>query len=195
MKQIIFASHNSHKTSEINSLLPNGFQLTNLHELGYHNDIEETGSTLEENALIKAKTIHNIYQTLVISDDSGLEVESLNNTPGVYSARYAGYPRDDHKNLQLLLKNLKDCNNRKAQFRTIICLAFNQQYMYFEGVIKGLITLEPRGHKGFGYDPIFIPDGYDQTFAEMSSKEKNKISHRALALNKFLDFISTNQVV
>ncbi len=192
MNHLIFASHNLNKSVEIKLLLEDqSLFVKNLFDINYQSEILETGATLQENALIKAKTIHDITNQPVFSDDSGLEVEALHGAPGVYSARYAGIPRDDQKNMELLLQNLKNHENRAAQFKTVICFANKNQYHFFEGIVKGSIALKPRGEMGFGYDPIFIPEGYQQTFAEMTATEKSQISHRARALQYFLAYIKT----
>ena len=186
---IVFASQNQNKLKEINDLLKNKFIVTGLDELNYHLELEESFSTLKENALQKARFIQDLFKENCFADDSGLEVPELNNEPGVNSARYAGPEKNDQNKIQKLLKNLEGSTNRKAHFKTIIALIFNEKEFIFEGVIHGRISAEPKGNKGFGYDPIFIPDGYNKTFAEMEKEEKNNISHRAIAVNKLVDFL------
>jgi XTP/dITP diphosphohydrolase len=189
MTSLIFATHNSNKSKEIASLLPDTFQVYNLSDLNYLYEIPETKNTLEGNAILKAQTIFDIFHQPVFSDDSGLEVEALNGAPGVFSARYAGKPRDDKKNMDLLITNLKDKSNLNARFRTVIAFHDTQQIHLFEGIVKGTITLQPRGNMGFGYDPIFVPDGQFKTFAEMSLEQKNMFSHRSKAFQQLISFI------
>lgn len=167
------------------------YEVLNLSDIGCEQDIPETGLTLEENALIKARFIHTNYGMDCFADDSGLEIAALNNAPGVFSARYAGEAKNDEANMQKVLMEMKDSTNREAQFRTVIALLLKEKEYLFEGIIKGRITIEKRGSKGFGYDPVFIPDGFDRTFAEMEIDEKNKISHRAVAVKKLVDFLKT----
>ena len=186
--KICFATHNAHKLVEIRQILGSEFEIVGLDDLGCTEEIPETGSTLEENSLIKAKHVFDNYDVNCFADDSGLEVEALNGAPGVYSARYAGEPSDSTKNNVLLLKNLESHSNRKAQFRTVITLLQNGKVNQFEGVVSGQITENNKGFKGFGYDPIFIPDGHHITFAEMSPEEKNSISHRGKAMAKLVSF-------
>lgn len=187
---LVFSSHNKNKIAEISHKLPSSICISGLDSFGIKEEIPETGYTLEENALIKARFIYEKYKINCLADDSGLEVESLNNAPGVFSARYAGEPRNDENNMDKLLFELRDKSNRKAQFRTVIALILEGKEYFFEGIIKGKISYERKGNDGFGYDPIFIPDGYEKSFAEMSIEEKNKISHRAMAVEKLLDFLS-----
>jgi len=186
---LIFATHNQNKALEIQALLENKFNVLTLKQIEFDEEIEENGLNLKDNALIKAACIAPKFEMPVFADDTGLEVFSLNNEPGVRSARYAGEPANTEHNIQLLLKNLQGANNMQAQFVTWICLIFNGQTHYFEGKLEGEITRERRGTNGFGYDPIFIPKGYHQTLAELSLEEKNKISHRALAFEKMKTFL------
>lgn len=188
--KLIFASHNKNKVREIAAILPKHIELVGLHDLNYNEEIDETGATLEENALIKAKHIYEKFNLNCFADDSGLEVEALNNEPGVYSARYAGNEKNDDANMNKLLANLSGQTNKKARFRTAISLIIDGKNFPFEGIISGQIINEKRGAEGFGYDPIFVPDGYTKTFAELSSEEKNQISHRAQAVKKLIDFLS-----
>ena len=191
MNKLILATHNEHKAEEFKQILPQ-FRVQTLADLNYDQEITETASDLEGNSLLKADTIFRQYGHIVISDDSGLEVQALNGAPGVYSARYAGEQKDDQKNIEKLLHELKGITNRNAQFRTVITLMGLNDTLQFEGIVEGTIVHEPKGDKGFGYDPVFIPNGYQKTFAELSSNEKNKISHRANAIEKLVAFIEKN---
>ena len=191
MNKLILATHNEHKAKEFKQILPQ-FRVQTLADLNYDQEITETASDLEGNSLLKADTIFRQYGHIVISDDSGLEVQALNGAPGVYSARYAGEQKDDQKNTEKLLHELKGITNRNAQFRTVITLMGLNDTLQFEGIVEGTIVHEPKGDKGFGYDPVFIPNGYQKTFAELSSNEKNKISHRANAIEKLVAFIEKN---
>jgi len=188
-KQLIFATGNAHKLEEVKAALDNGFEIISLKELGINDEIPETGNTLEANALQKANFVYNRFGKDCFSDDTGLEVEALGGEPGVYSARYAGINASFDNNMDLLLKNLAGKENRYARFRTVFALIFDGKEYLFEGEIKGSITIEKRGGAGFGYDPIFIPEGFDKVFAEMSLQEKNAISHRARVLDKMKDFL------
>ncbi len=191
---LILATHNEHKANEIKAILsPLGVNVLSLNDLNYYQEIEETGSTLEENARIKALTIAKQTDSWVLADDSGLEVEALQGAPGVYSARFAGEPADSTRNIDLLLKRLDGSENRLAQFRTVLVLARNKEMMaQFEGIVKGLITKELSGSDGFGYDPVFQPLGFEQTFAEMPADMKNRVSHRAKALEQLVLWINNN---
>ncbi len=191
IKKLVFATNNTHKTEEVANILAPEYQVLNLKDINCLVDIPETGDTFAENATLKSTYVYQNYHLDCFADDSGLEVEALNNEPGIFSARYSGV-KDDTTNLQLLLKNLEGESNRKARFKTVISLLKNGKNHLFEGVIEGTIRIEPTGSKGFGYDPIFQPDGYDITFAEMEMSEKNKISHRALAMQKLIDFLREN---
>lgn len=186
---LIFASQNSNKIKEIQALLPTNIQIKSLADIDCLIDIPETGNTLEENAVLKANYITQHYGLDSFADDSGLEVEALNGEPGVFSARYAGEQKNSLDNMNLLLENLKNKTNRKACFKTVIALNYLGKQYIFTGIINGEITHEKIGNQGFGYDPIFIPEGYAQTFAEMSLEEKGKISHRALATKQLVDFL------
>lgn len=192
MKLIVFASSNEGKTKEIKSLLENEFKVVNLLDIGCTEEIPETTDTFEGNALQKSTYVLENYQLDCFADDSGLEVEALNGEPGVYSARYSG-SRDNEKNIKLLLSKLNGINNRKAQFRTVISLLLDGKNYFFEGIIKGEIISEKRGKGGFGYDPIFIPEGYNETFAELDVSIKNKISHRAIATKKMIAFLKQKE--
>ena len=188
--ELVLASNNDHKIAEIKQILPTHFKVLSLKEVGFDQDIDETGKTFDANAEIKANAIFDQVDKPVIADDSGLEVMALNKAPGVKSARYAGQPVDSEKNIDLLLKNLAGKANRKARFVTVICLKLPQKTFFFEGEFWGEITTERHGQSGFGYDAVFKPDGYEQTFAEMSPEQKNEISHRKQALNKLLPFLA-----
>jgi XTP/dITP diphosphohydrolase len=190
--QICFATNNKHKLEEVKHLLGTKFQILSLQEIGCLDELAETQDTLEGNSLQKADFVFNKYQIPCFADDTGLEVDALQGAPGVYSARYAGEHKDSNDNINLLLKNLQGQTNRKAQFRTIITLKGFKQDHFFEGIIKGNITAERKGAGGFGYDPIFIPVGFNVTFAEMSMTEKNKLSHRAIAVDKLVKFLQAS---
>lgn len=191
IKKLVFATNNTHKAEEVANILAPEYQVLHLKDINCLVDIPETGDTFAENATLKSTYVYQNYHLDCFADDSGLEVEALNNEPGIFSARYSGV-KDDATNLQLLLKNLESQSNRKARFKTVISLLRNGENHLFEGVIEGTIRTEPTGSKGFGYDPIFQPNGYDITFAEMEMSEKNKISHRALAMQKLIDFLREN---
>ncbi|GGD25999.1 non-canonical purine NTP diphosphatase [Flavobacterium orientale] len=187
--QLVFASNNPNKVKEIQLLLPKTITLQSLEAIGCNEEIPETAQTIEGNAIQKANYITQNYNLNCFADDTGLEVEALNGEPGVYSARYAGSQRDANDNMDKLLVNLSDKTNRKAQFKTTICLNIDGKQHLFEGSIKGTITTEKKGNQGFGYDPIFIPHGYNRTFAEMTLEEKSKISHRGLAITQLVNFL------
>lgn len=189
LPQLIFATQNRNKAVEINALLEGKFDVRSLIDLGYTNDIPETGNTLEENALIKARHVFQLSGKNCFADDTGLEVAALNGEPGVYSARYAGEHKNDSDNIDLLLQKLKDKPNRKAHFRTVIALIFDGKEYLFEGIARGEIGTEKKGSGGFGYDPVFKPENYELTFAQMLLEEKNKISHRARAFAQMKTFL------
>lgn len=188
INRLVFATNNQHKTAEVAKILAPDYEVLNLKDINCLVDIPETGDTFAENATLKSTYVFENFGLDCFADDSGLEVEALNNEPGIYSARYSGV-KDDTINLQLLLKNMDGQTNRKARFKTVISLLKNGENHLFEGVIEGTITSNPSGTNGFGYDPIFKPNGYDITFAEIDMAEKNKISHRALAMQKLIDFL------
>ncbi|MDL2222216.1 non-canonical purine NTP diphosphatase [Parabacteroides sp. OttesenSCG-928-N08] len=188
--KLVFATNNQHKLEEVASMLPSSIALVSLKEIGCFDDIPETADTLEGNALQKARYIKEKYGYDCFADDTGLEVEALNRAPGVYSARYAGPEHNAEANMQKLLEDMKGCENRNARFRTVVALLLNDQTYLFEGIIKGEIIEERRGGAGFGYDPIFVPEQFNETFAELGNEIKNKISHRALAINKLADFFA-----
>ena len=190
-KTIVFASNNQHKLEEIRAILGDKFEIRSLEDIGCNSDIPETSGTLEGNALQKAEFVKNFYGYDCFADDTGLECDALGGEPGVLSARYAGGDgHDSEANMQKLLGNLKGKDNRSAQFRTVIALIYNDKTYYFDGTVRGRITDEKKGNGGFGYDPIFVPDGYDKTFAELGSDVKNTISHRALAVDKLAKFLN-----
>lgn len=187
--QLVFASHNQNKVNEIKSLLPETFDLLSLTDIGFFDEIEETGNTLSENSKIKAKTVFEKTGFYCFADDTGLEIEALNFEPGVFSARYAGIPKNDSDNIEKVLTKLQGVDNRKAHFRTVITLLIQRKEYFFEGIVEGKIISEKRGEFGFGYDPIFIPENETRTFAEMSLEEKNHYSHRARAFQKMIEFL------
>lgn len=192
MKSLIFASNNANKIAEIKTLLPEGFEVTSLAEAGINIDIEEPYFTFKENAAEKAKVINELTGKDCFSEDSGLEVAAINGEPGVFSARYAKADEGFEDNTNKLLAVLKNETNRKAQFKTVICLLMNKEYHYFEGECPGEIITEKRGAQGFGYDPVFVPEGSNKSFAEMTMEEKNKFSHRKKAFAKLLLFLKEN---
>jgi len=190
--RLVFATNNQHKLEEIRRMLPNRFELLGLKDFQITHELEETGNTLLDNALQKARFVYAKTQQNCFADDTGLEVLALNNEPGVYSSRYAGEERNAKKNMQLLLTNLQGVTDRRARFRTVIALIFNGEEYIFEGTVEGDITLLPIGNDGFGYDPIFQPHSYEQTFAQLDLNEKNRISHRGHAFRNLLAFFNSN---
>lgn len=191
MKTLVFATNNKHKLDEVRKIASDLVNIVSLEDIDCHDDIPETRDTLEGNALQKASYIKEHYGFDCFADDTGLEVEALNNAPGIYSARYAGPGHDSEANMNKLLKEMDKIENRKARFRTAIALILNGKEYLFEGIVNGQITKEKRGATGFGYDPIFVPDNYTKTFAEMGNDIKNTISHRAEAVKKLSAFLST----
>ena len=189
MHTIIFATNNEHKIKEIQSLVGSDFTIITLEQAGINIDIPEPHDTLQENAYEKAITIENITKQNCFSEDTGLEIEALNGEPGVKSARYAGGDRNFQANIDKVLEKLNGITNRKAQFRTVICLLWNKEVFYFEGICKGRIAETMHGGEGFGYDPIFIPEGASKSFAEMTMEEKNKFSHRQKAVTQLFRFL------
>ena len=189
MKTIVFATNNAHKLEEVRAIISDKIKIVSLSDIGCHDDIPETADTLEGNALLKAAYIKKHFGYDCFADDTGLEVEALNGEPGVRSARYAGYAHDSNANIAKLLHALEGQLNRKARFRTVIAFIGNDKTTCFEGIINGEIIEEKRGETGFGYDPVFIPDGYSQTFAELGAEIKNKISHRAIAVCKLAEHL------
>ena len=189
-KKFVFATNNAHKLEEVTAILRDKIELLSMKDIHCHADIPETADTLEGNALLKARYIFENYNMDCFADDTGLEVEALNGAPGVYSARYAGDVHNSEANMRKLLQDMEGIENRKAQFRTVFALIINGKEHLFEGIVKGEITKHRCGSSGFGYDPVFIPEGYTQTYAEMGNTLKNKISHRALATNKLCNVLS-----
>ena len=191
MKELVFATNNAHKLEEIRAILGNKINILSLNDINCHEDIPETADTLEGNAALKAEYVFNHYGKDCFADDTGLEVEALNGEPGIYSARYAGGDgHDSEANMTKLLTNMEDKDNRRARFRTSICLIEGGKKYFFDGIVNGEIIRSRRGGAGFGYDPIFVPEGYTETFAEMGNDEKNKISHRARAVAKLCDYLN-----
>ena len=190
--KICFATNNKHKIEEVSKLLGTDFQLLSLEEIGCNEELPEEQDTLEGNSRQKAEYVYDHYGISCFADDTGLEVEALGGDPGVYSARYAGSGRNGEKNIALLMKNLSGIDRREAQFRTVITfIGENKEFRQFEGVVEGRIISEKLGEKGFGYDPVFLPKGHNQTFAQMALEEKNKISHRALAVNQLVSYLKS----
>ncbi|WP_348813514.1 non-canonical purine NTP diphosphatase [Flavobacterium maritimum] len=187
--QLVFASNNKNKILEIQSMLPETIKILSLEDIGCIEDIPETAATLEGNAILKANYVTDKYGYDCFADDTGLEVESLNGEPGVYSARYAGEQRNAEDNMNKLLEALSDQTNRKAQFKTVIALNINGKQHLFTGIASGTITLEKAGNQGFGYDPIFQPEEYEETFAQLALEIKNKISHRGKATQQLIHFL------
>ena len=188
MKTLVFATNNKHKLEEVQAMIGDKFRLKTLEEIGCFDDIPETGITFRENASQKSNYLFKNFGVDCFADDSGLEVDALGGEPGVFSARYSG-SRDSEKNLDLVLQKMTGQSNRTARFRCVISLILDNEEYFFEGTAEGAITTERNGAEGFGYDPIFLPDGYTQTFAEMSQEEKNAISHRAKAISRLVEFL------
>ena len=188
--KLVFATNNLNKLSEVQKMLPDSIELLSLKDINCFDEIDETETTLEGNAHLKADYITNKFGYNCFADDTGLEVEILDGKPGVYSARFAGEPSNSENNMQKLLVDLEDKENRKAQFRTAVALNLDGKKYLFEGICKGEILTKKQGEKGFGYDPIFTPAGFSKSFAEMTSEEKNIISHRGIAIKKLVDFLS-----
>ena len=189
MKKIVFATNNAHKLQEVSEILEDKIQIMNLKDIHCEEEIPETSDTIEGNAYQKANYIYEHYHVDCFADDTGLEVEALNGAPGVYSARYAGPQHNSKDNIRKLLTNMQDIENRNAQFRTAIVLILDGKMHLFEGTIKGTIIRSERGSGGFGYDSVFVPDGFEKTFAELGEEIKNKISHRAIATKKLVKFL------
>lgn len=187
--KLIFATQNANKANEIQALMPKGIEILSLQDIQCNDDIPETALTLEGNAQLKACYIFEKFGMHCFADDTGLEIEALNNEPGVFSARYAGEQKNAADNMELVLDNLKSLSNRSAQFRTTICLILDGEEYFFEGKVEGTIRSEKSGEQGFGYDPIFEPEQCGRTFGEMSMEEKNAYSHRARAFGKMIEFL------
>lgn len=190
--RIIFATHNNNKLLEVKKMISKKIEIKSLSDLGYNFEIPENEKTIKENAIFKAKFIYSKFKSNVFADDTGLEVEALGGKPGVHSARYAGNDKDNKKNIKKLLDSIRGIENRKANFKTVISLIFKDKLYVFEGKIYGKISDEEKGLFGFGYDPVFIPDGFKKTFGELNPDIKNTISHRAIAFNKLISFIKKN---
>lgn len=188
-KKLVFATNNKHKLFEVRILLKGEYEIVGLSDIGCTEDIAETSHSLEGNASLKSAYVFKNFNINCFADDTGLEIEALDGKPGVFSARYAGKDHDFEANLQKVLTELKDKQNRKARFRTSVSLILDGKEYFFEGIVNGVITNDKRGTDGFGYDPIFLPEGYDQTFAEMDLDLKNKISHRGIAVKKLIAFL------
>jgi len=189
MRKLVFATNNDHKLRELRQIVPSEFELVSLNDIGCTDDIPETGTTLEVNAAQKSFYIWNKYSINCFADDTGLEIEALENEPGVYSARYAGEDKSPEDNLLKVLEKMANITNRKARFRCVVSLVIDGAEKQFEGIVEGKILTAKQGEAGFGYDPIFMPDGYNQSFAEMSAEDKNLISHRGRAVNKLVDYL------
>jgi XTP/dITP diphosphohydrolase len=189
MKELIFATHNQHKSKEIKNITQAIVNVLDLEDIAFYTDIPENGDTLKANAFEKASFVFNKIGKPVFADDTGLEVDALMGKPGVHSARYAGEPKSDRANLEKLIREMDGVQDRSARFRTVICYMYENEVLFFEGVVNGEIIQEKRGLEGFGYDPVFIPDGYDKTFAEIDLAIKNQISHRGKAFQKFVGFL------
>ena len=193
--ELIIASQNQNKLVEFKKILGDKINLFSLSDIGLNQEIPENEKTIKKNAMFKAKFVNTQTGKNVFADDTGLEIDSLNGEPGVYSARYSGVDRNSDKNIELVLRKLKNKSNRNSRFKTIISLILDGKSVNFEGVVEGKITEEKRGSNGFGYDPIFQPNGYASTFGEMSLKEKNKISHRSIAINKMVQYLKENNLL
>jgi len=189
--KLVFATNNAHKLEEIQELLGSRHEIVSLKEIQCQEEIPEEQETLEGNALQKARYVHDKYGLDCFADDTGLEIEALNNAPGVYSARYAGNAHDSEANMKKVLQNMRDITERRARFRTVIALIMEGKEYLFEGIVNGEILTSKHGHEGFGYDPIFRPEGFQESFAEMPLREKNKISHRGQAVRKLCQFLNT----
>lgn len=189
--KLVFATANRNKAIEVEKLVPEHIRVMTLEDAGITEEIPETAPTIAGNALQKAKYVVEKCRLNCFADDTGLEVEALNGEPGVYSARYAGEEKNADANMNKLLEKLEGTENRNAQFKTVIALLINGKEYLFEGIVKGKISRAKHGEKGFGYDPVFIPEGYDKTFAEMELEQKNTISHRAIAVKKLVDFLNS----
>ena len=188
--ELIIATHNENKVLEFKKKLGSKYKLKSLSDLNFTEEIPENENSIKKNAIFKSKFIHNIFKSNVFSDDTGLEIEFLNNEPGVHSARYSGEKKDPLKNINLVLKKMKGVSNRKARFKTVISLMMDNKNYCFEGIVNGTIIDTAKGDMGFGYDPIFVADNMNKTFAEITLIQKNKISHRAIATNKLIDFLN-----
>jgi XTP/dITP diphosphohydrolase len=189
--KLVFATNNEHKLREVQNILGDKFEILSLKDIACVEDIPETADTLEGNALLKAKYVYERYGYSCFADDTGLEVEALDMAPGVYSARFAGSQKNADDNMQKLLSDMNKINNRKARFRTVISLIIDGNEIFFEGIVNGYILETPCGEKGFGYDPVFKPDGYEQSFAQMNANLKNEISHRGRAVARLIEYLNS----
>ncbi len=190
--KLVFATHNENKFREVKALLPNHLELLSLNDIGCHDEIPETAETIEENAILKVEFVNRHYGFNCFADDTGLEIKALNGAPGVYSARYAGDAKSSTANMEKVLEELKDEEDRSARFKTAIALSMDGHQNMFLGICEGVILKEPRGDGGFGYDPIFQPDGFDQSFAEMTLTQKSDIGHRGKAMRQLIEYLSLN---
>lgn len=190
--KLVFATQNKNKLSEVQQLMPEGIELVSLGDIGHFDDLEETQDTLQGNAQQKAEFVAQKYGMSCFADDTGLEIDALNGAPGVYSARYAGEEKSSEANMAKVLSELEGANNRSAQFRTSICLVWQGEMHFFDGVVRGNITQSKEGEEGFGYDPIFQPEGETRSFAQMTSIEKNSMSHRGRAIRKLVEWLEAN---
>lgn len=193
MSDLVAATNNKGKLKEIRQLLPWDISLQSMQDIGFTDDIPEPYETFEENAAAKARTVYTFCGINTLADDSGICVPALNNAPGVYSARYSGKPSNDDRNLEKLLQDMKDATDRRAFYKAVICLVWEGTEHYFEGTCHGTLAEIPRGSRGFGYDPIFIPDGYSETFGELPQEVKNQFSHRGQAIRKMMEFIESKK--
>jgi XTP/dITP diphosphohydrolase len=195
LNNLVFATNNHHKLKEAEGILPERFGIRSLRDIGCEDELPETGATLEANAFQKANYVHEKFGVICFSDDTGLEVDALDGAPGVFSARYAGLPPDSEKNVERLLRELQGVTDRRARFRTVICLLGMGEPIYFNGTVEGTITVVRKGDGGFGYDPVFLPDGSGLTFSEMNPSEKNAISHRGRALQAMRRWLESANVL
>jgi len=191
MMELVFATHNKYKAEEINKILGSRWNIRSLDDIGYGREVPENGITLEDNALQKARYIWEEIGANCFADDTGLEIDALNGAPGVFSARYAGPSKDSGQNMKKVLEEMEHIEDRKARFRTVIALIWNGEEFFFEGAVEGMILKEKSGSQGFGYDPIFLPEGFERSFANMSVAEKNQISHRGRAIRKLVDHLES----
>jgi len=189
MTKLVFATHNKNKLREVHEILGDKFEIASLSDINCEEDIPETQPTIEGNALQKAWYLYENYGVNCFADDTGLEIDALDNRPGVYSARYAGEPKNDENNIKKILSELEGVENRKARFKTVFALVIDGEEFLFEGLVYGTIATEKHGESGFGYDPVFFPTGFDKSFAQMQPSEKNSISHRGIATHKLIDFL------
>lgn len=188
--ELVFATNNTHKLKEIKAMVSGGVRILSLKDIGCYDELPETSNSIRGNAIQKASYVFEKYGMNCFADDTGLEIDALQGRPGVYSSRFAGVRATDEENVTKVLREMNGMESRKARFKTIIALITVMEQKYYEGIIEGLIATEPRGHEGFGYDPVFCPEGNEKTFAEMSGEEKNKVSHRARATQQLIDYLN-----